>query len=327
MNKPIYRPPLLLGNGHIQTIFPVLFRTVPDVTYTRERISTRDNDFLDLDWSCQGSERLAVISHGLEGNTGRNYVKGMVRAVNLAGWDALAWNYRGCSGEPNRQLRSYHNGATDDLDWVIRHAAESRSYDQIALIGFSLGGNLTLVYLGRDTVHPNVSKAVVFSVPCDLAASARKLARPVNTIYMRRFLKDLHHKIKEKGKLISHPLLDDTGYEKIKDFKGFDDRYTAPMHGFKDAEDYWHSCSSLQFIESIQHPCLIINAVNDPFLARECFPVAQAENNPFVTLKTPASGGHVGFIAFNHSGRYWSEIQAAEFLDHEKGNCHVFSSL
>jgi predicted alpha/beta-fold hydrolase len=314
MNKPIYRPPLLLGNGHIQTIFPVLFRTVPDVTYTRERISTRDNDFLDLDWSCQGSERLAVISHGLEGNTGRNYVKGMVRAVNLAGWDALAWNYRGCSGEPNRQLRSYHNGATDDLDWVIRHAAESRSYDQIALIGFSLGGNLTLVYLGRDTVHPNVSKAVVFSVPCDLAASARKLARPVNTIYMRRFLKDLHHKIKEKGKLISHPLLDDTGYEKIKDFKGFDDRYTAPMHGFKDAEDYWHSCSSLQFIESIQHPCLIINAVNDPFLTRECFPVAQANNNPFVTLKTPASGGHVGFIDFNHGGRYWSEIQAAEFL-------------
>jgi predicted alpha/beta-fold hydrolase len=314
MNKPIYRPPLLLGNGHIQTIFPVLFRTVPDVTYTRERISTRDNDFLDLDWSCQGSERLAVISHGLEGNTGRNYVKGMVRAVNLAGWDALAWNYRGCSGEPNRQLRSYHNGATDDLDWVIRHAAESRSYDQIALIGFSLGGNLTLVYLGRDTVHPNVSKAVVFSVPCDLAASARKLARPVNTIYMRRFLKDLHLKIKEKGKLISHPLLDDTGYEKIKDFKGFDDRYTAPMHGFKNAEDYWHSCSSLQFIESIQHPCLIINALNDPFLTRECFPVAQANNNPFVTLKTPASGGHVGFIDFNHGGRYWSEIQAAEFL-------------
>ena len=314
MNKPIYLPPLLFGNGHIQTIFPVLFRTVQDVTYTRERISTWDNDFLDLDWSCQGSDRLAVISHGLEGNTGRNYVMGMVRAVNLAGWDALAWNYRGCSGEPNRQLRSYHNGATDDLDWVIRHAAESRSYDQIALIGFSLGGNLTLVYLGRDTVHPNVSKAVVFSVPCDLAASARKLARPVNTLYMRRFLKDLHHKITEKGKRLSHPLLDDTGYEKIKDFKGFDDRYTAPMHGFKDAEDYWHSCSSLQFIESIQHPCLIINAVNDPFLTRECFPVAQANNNPFVTLKTPASGGHVGFIDFNHGGRYWSEIQAAEFL-------------
>lgn len=327
MNKPIYRPPPLLGNGHVQTIFPVLFRTVSDVTYTRERISTWDNDFLDLDWSCRESDRLAVISHGLEGNTSRNYVKGMVRAMNLAGWDALAWNYRGCSGEPNRQLRSYHNGATDDLDWVIHHAADSRQYDQIALIGFSLGGNLTLVYLGRDRVHPTVSNAVVFSVPCDLAASARKLARPVNTIYMRRFLKDLHHKIKEKGKRLHHPLLDDKGYEKIKDFKGFDDRYTAPMHGFKDAEDYWHSCSSLQFIESIQHPCLIINAVNDPFLARECFPVAQAENNPFVTLKTPASGGHVGFIAFNHSGRYWSEIQAAEFLDHEKGNCHAFSSL
>ena len=182
MNNTSYHPPPLLGNGHVQTIFPVLFRTVSDVVYTRERISTWDSDFLDLDWSCRGSDRLAVISHGLEGNTGRDYVKGMVRAVNLAGWDALAWNYRGCSGEPNRLLCSYHNGATDDLDWVIRHAADSRPYDRIALIGFSLGGNLTLVYLGRDTVHPKVSKAVVFSVPCDLAASARKLARPFNNL-------------------------------------------------------------------------------------------------------------------------------------------------
>ena len=314
MKESTYCPPFLLGNGHVQTVLPVMYRSIHGVIYTRERISTWDNDFLDLDWSRTGSDRLAVISHGLEGNTCRAYVKGMVRAVNQAGWDALAWNYRGCSGEPNRQLRSYHNGATDDLAWVIGHAAASRPYEQIALIGFSLGGNLILVHLGRDTVHPKVSKAVVFSVPCDLEASARELARPVNTIYMRRFLKLLRHKITEKNKLLRHPVLDDTGYEKIRDFKGFDDRYTAPIHGFKNAEDYWHSCSSLQFIPSIQHPCAIINAVNDPFLPRECFPVAQAENNRHVTLQMPESGGHVGFIAFNPSGFYWSEMQAVALL-------------
>ncbi len=140
MNDNDYHPPLFLGNGHVQTIYPVLFRKVANVRYQRERITTPDDDFLDLDWSRTHSNRLAIISHGLEGNSTRSYVKGMVRAVNEAGWDALAWNYRGCSGEPNTQLRSYHNGATDDLAAVIDHAASTGSYTEIALIGFSLRG-------------------------------------------------------------------------------------------------------------------------------------------------------------------------------------------
>ncbi len=314
MNDNDYHPPLLFGNGHVQTIYPVLFRKVTDVRYVRERITTRDDDFLDLDWSRIHSKRLAVISHGLEGNSTRAYVKGMVRAVNQGGWDALAWNYRGCSGEPNTKLRSYHNGATDDLASVIDHAASTGRYTEIALIGFSLGGNLSLVYLGRDKVNHKVSKAITFSVPCDLEASAAVLARPSNKLYMKRFLIMLHQKIKDKMKLLPGAL-DDTGYDAIKNFKEFDDRYTAPIHGFKNAEDYWRKCASRQFIPEIKIPTLIINAINDPFLPKECFPVVEAGYNTHVTLEMPKSGGHVGFVSFNKEKIYWSEHQVTCFLN------------
>lgn len=314
MNHTPYSPPLLMGNGHVQTVFPVLFRKIKGLTYARERIITFDQDFLDLDWSCINTRRLAIISHGLEGNTTRAYVKAMAKALNQGGWDVLAWNYRSCSGEPNLLPRSYHNGATDDLAWVIDHARKKEKYQEIALVGFSLGGNLTLVHLGRDRVDPLVKKAVVFSVPCDLAASAEVLAKPVNSLYMKRFLILLHQKIKEKMRSMPGAL-DDTGYDRIRTFKEFDDRYTAPIHGFKDAHDYWEKCSSRQFIPHIQIPTLIINALNDPFLPRECFPVAEAGYNRNITLKMPESGGHVGFVSFNGTNRYWSEDQAVSFLN------------
>ena len=232
MTRTNYSPPFLFKNGHVQTIFPVVFRKVDSVVYKRERIETLDHDFLDLDWSCHGYGKLAVVSHGLEGNTTRAYVKGMVKALNDNGWDVLAWNYRSCSGEPNRLLRSYHNGATEDLAWVIDHAKKQNKYSQITLVGFSLGGNLSLVHLGRDNHDPIISKAVVLSVPCDLKACAKVLAKPSNTIYMKRFLSLLHQKIKAKMEIMPGALNDD-GYFKIKNFKDFDDRYTAPIHGFK----------------------------------------------------------------------------------------------
>lgn len=309
-----YIPPFLFGNGHIQTTFPVVFRKVHTVCYKRERITTPDNDFLDLDWSKKSHNRLAIISHGLEGSTDRTYVRGMVKAVNDNGWDALAWNYRSCSGEPNLRLRSYHNGVTDDLSFVINHAKQTVQYKEIALIGFSLGGNLTLLHLGRETPDPIVKKAIVFSVPCDLKASAKTLAKPINKLYMKRFLVLLHHKIKAKMKHLPGRI-DDKGYDAIKDFKAFDDRYTAPIHGFKDAEDYWKKCSSKPFIPDICVPTLIINAVNDPFLPKACFPVKESRSNRHVTLSLPTSGGHVGFVSFNRQKLYWSEKQAVTFLN------------
>lgn len=313
MNLHTYSPPLFFSNGHIQTLFPPVFRKVVGIHYKRERIQTPDGDFIDLDWSCHSGNHLAIISHGLEGNTDRAYVKGMAKALNDNGWDVLAWNYRSCSGTPNRKLHSYHNGVTHDLETVVRHAAK-KTGKKIALVGFSMGGNLSLLYLGREKVHPQVKKAIVFSVPCDLKSSAQTLATPLNTFYMKRFLIMLHQKIKEKKKIMPGRL-DDRGYHKIKTFKQFDDRYTAPLNGFKNAEDYWRKCSSKPFIPKIIVPTLIINAQNDPFLPQGCFPVDEVRKNKNVHLMMPESGGHVGFIAFNKDNLYWSEKQAVEFFD------------
>ncbi len=309
-----YTPPWGMDNGHIQSVFASMCRKM-DINglYQRERVNTPDGDFLDLDWARRKSTTLVIISHGLEGNTHRPYVTGMARAVNGMGWDALAWNYRSCSGEPNRYLRSYHNGVTEDLSFVIDHALNRGRYQSVYLVGFSLGGNLTLVHLGRDTVHPAVKKAVVFSVPCDLATSAGVLARPSNRIYMERFLRKLRKKIRAKMRLMPGKI-DDHGYEQIKDFKGFDDRYTAPLHGFLDAEDYWEKSSSLQFIPHIRVPTLIVSALDDPFLSPACYPVKAAEENSRITLEMPRSGGHVGFVAFNKTCEYWSEKRAMAFL-------------
>jgi predicted alpha/beta-fold hydrolase len=313
-----YQAPLLFSNGCLQTVYPSLARKLDADLYQRERIDTPDDDFLDLDWSRVGSNKLVILSHGLEGNTHRPYMVGMARMMNRTGWDALAWNYRACSGEINRQLRMYHNGCIDDLDCVVQHTLKSRAYDTVVLIGFSLGGNLTLMYLGSmgSKLDRRIQRSVVFSVPCDLKAGALELAKPKNYLYMQQFLVSLHEKIKRKMERMPDRINDD-GYDRIKTFKEFDDRYTAPINGFKDAEDYWAKCSSDQFIPEIRIPTLLVNAQDDPFLAGGCYPVQKAEQSNYVHLEMPRSGGHVGFVQFNEDGSYWSENRAVEFLGQE----------
>ncbi len=311
-----YTPPPLLAGGHRLTIYPSLFRRVNEVSYRRIRINTPDDDFLDIDLSTVNSERLVIISHGLEGNSERPYVKGMVRAVNRAGADALAWNFRSCGGEMNRQLRFYHSGAYDDLETVIAFAVSLQCYKRIDLVGFSMGGNQILLYLAlrKSKVPSELLSAVVFSVPVDLAASAFQLARPANTIYMRRFMRHLREKIRLKARRFPDRL-DISNLNKMKTFLDFDDRYTAPIHGFKDARDYWARCSSLQQIPKIEHPACLVNALDDPFLSRSCFPFEQAKKNPHFVLLTPQHGGHVGFVSFNGDKLYWSEYLALKLLN------------
>ena len=310
-----YQVPLLFRSGHFQTVYATLCRKGPDVDYRRERIDTPDGDFLDLDWSWKDSRRLVVISHGLEGHSRRAYVRGMVRAANRRQMDALAWNFRGCGGTPNRLLRMYHNGAIDDLHQVVCHAAATGRYDGIFLVGFSMGGNLTLLYLGKQSaeVPCQVRGAVTFSVPCDLTDAARELDKKANALYMKRFLRMLHQKIKAKQHFFPE-MLDDTGYHRIRTFRAFDDRYTAPIHGFADAGDYWRKCSCRPWLGSIRLPALIVNALDDPFLAGGCYPRRECRRNPSLTLETPRHGGHVGFVAFNGDGSYWSEQRAIRFF-------------
>jgi predicted alpha/beta-fold hydrolase len=308
-----HKSPRYLFNGHLQTILPSTLRRLPPVTYLRERIITPDQDFLDLDWSRVNSGTLVVLSHGLEGDTNRPYMKGMVQAMNNAGWDALAWNFRSCSGEPNHLLRSYHMGAVEDLDLVVRHALKTGSYQTVYLVGFSMGGNLTLNYLGQwpTQVPAQVSRAAVFSVPCHMKSACLQLAKPANRIYMKRFLRSLHEKLKEKAQRFD---LDLANYKKITTFEEFDDRYTAPLHGFKNAADYYERCSSVAHLHRIRIPTLLVNALNDPFLSQECFPVEQAQQNPNFYLEMPKDGGHVGFSENFLKGHYYSERRAVAFL-------------
>jgi predicted alpha/beta-fold hydrolase len=195
---------------------------------------------------------------------------------------------------------------------VIDHAIDRKHYKQIFLVGFSLGGNITLKFLGEKPPRPEIKKAVAISVPIDLRTSCEKISSPSNRIYSNRFLKSLKSKVTAKAGSMSG--LDVQGIDRIRSLKEFDDRYTAPLHGFRDAIDYYTRCSSLFFLEAIRTPALIVNTLNDPFLSPECFPSDLLKDHPSVTLEILLRGGHVGFTQFNKNGLYWSEQRAFEFI-------------
>lgn len=308
-----YQAPAVLFHPHLETIYPSLFRSVTLAPYQRERITTPDDDFLDLDWLTASSNKLVIISHGLEGNSDRAYMKGMAKHFFSHGFDALAWNYRGCSGEMNRQKRFYHSGATDDLDVVVQHAL-SKGYEEITLVGFSLGGNLTLKYLGEQKRDARIKKSITFSVPLNLHTSCLKISTPANWMYSDRFLKSLKKKVLEKAAHRTDIDTDNLG--SITTLQAFDDQYTSLLHGYKDAIDYYTQCSAIRFVEHISIPSLIVNALNDPFLSAECFPVDLLAKHPCVKLEIPLRGGHVGFTQFNKKGLFWSEERALHFATH-----------
>lgn len=342
-----------MWNGHLQTIIPSLFRKV-QVTYVRERIETPDDDFLDLDWSFSLGVRseelevrmanrtsepasattdaqalltprssllapekpLVILSHGLEGSSGSSYLAGMVRHLTKHGFDCLAWHYRSCSGELNRQQRFYHIGETGDLHFIIQHAL-SKGYQTIYLMGFSAGGNVTLKYIGEQgqLLHPSVKKAVVFSVPVHLMGSASRLERWDSLVYNYRFNRTLKRKILQKASLMPG-VFPTEAVAKARNIREFDNLFTAPMNGFKDVTDYYTRSSSLQFIPTIAIPTLLVNAKNDPFLSPECFPEALARELPNVWMEFPEEGGHCGFPSRKEGiqGTYWSEERALHFL-------------
>ena len=311
ITESTYCSPKWLIGGHAQTIHPTL-RRVPTLTPASERMELEDGDFLDLNWIATGKNKLAILCHGLEGSARSRYMRGMAIALMKRGWDVLAWNFRDCSEEPNRLLTSYHSGKTDDLELVIQHAIAKRQYDRIDLVGFSLGGNLILKYIGErgDQIHPILHRAVAISAPCELACSSHELSKWQNRIYMQRFLKTLRAKIRVKHVRFPESL-NVSGISKIKNFSQFDDRFTAPIHGFESAVDYWTRNSSRQYLSSINIPTLLINAANDPFLGPTCYPFEEAETNSLFFLEVPSQGGHVGF---GGGEEYWSEKRASEFL-------------
>lgn len=291
-----FKNPFYLFTADLETIVPAVFRKVEGVTYFRERITTPDQDFLDLDWSGpkKVSDSLIIISHGLEGDSYRPYVLGLVKALKCLKADVLAWNFRGCSGELNKIQRFYHSGETEDLNQVIQYTL-TKGYKKIILIGFSIGGNITLKYLGENRKYPReLITAIAVSVPCHLASTAKHLAKFRSKIYMSRFMVSLSKKIKEKEKIFPGTYQIEK-LSAIKTFLEFDTLFTAPINGFQNAEEYWKKSSSIFYLNNIQIPTLIINAKNDPFLTPECFPKKEAEENKNISLEITEKGGHCGF--------------------------------
>jgi len=312
-----YHPPLIFRNGHVATIYSAKFRPAPFLNQTRERIILSDGDFLDIDWSYpkSTSRKLTILLHGLEGNAQRPYIIGQARVLNASGWDVAAINFRGCSGESNLSYQSYNAGKTGDLKEVIDQILERDLYDEINLLGFSLGGNLLLKYLGERLDVPfQIKKAVAISTPLSLKGSLESLEKPENWVYRRTFLNTLREKYKLKMRDFPDRM-SVSEYEKITSLMEFDNIYTAPAHGFKDALDYYEKNSSLQFLPNITIPLYILNALNDSFLSSECYPADLAKKMPNLYFEMSRYGGHVGFHKSNTL--YYSEQRALEFLSED----------
>ena len=314
-----YRVPnFLFKNRHINTIYPSQIRKVKGVHYDRERITTPDDDFIDLDWLSASDERVVLLCHGLEGDSNRQYVKGMAKYFWQQGWSVCAYNYRGCSGEPNRQIRAYHSGATDDLECVIQHVLQKK-YTTLVLIGFSLGGNLVLKYAGENgiNIHHEIKKVVALSAPCHLESSSEVIQQPQNWLYMKRFSRKLREKILAKKDLLIEHNFDYYNLIKAEKFEVFDELFTSKAHGFDNRIDYYTRCSSVQFLPQIAVPTLLINAEDDPFLSPKCYPVDIAKGHQYFHLEMPQYGGHLGFMTFNKDNVLWSEQRVFEFINDE----------
>ena len=315
-----YNPKYFFRSKHFNTVYRTLFHNFT-IAYKRKRLELQDGDFIDLDFSSVNSNQIVIVLHGLEGSANSNYVKSVTHVLNKNNYDVVALNFRGCSGEPNRLLSSYHSGKTDDVISVIHFLEENYHYKSYNLIGFSLGGNVTLKYLGEmgNQISPKVKSAATISVPCDLKGSSESIAKFWNRLYMQRFLISLKKKSHIKLKQFPESFLGKEVIDKVKNFYDFDNMYTAPAHGFVSAFDYWEKSSSKQFIEGIKVPTLLITAGDDPFLSSSCIPVQEAKNNKNFLLEITKHGGHVGFNGnFSQSSGLWLENRIVEFFKDHK---------
>ena len=314
MQIPSYRPHFLLRNGNANTIFSDVKRNNhKPFPYTRKRLETPDGDFLDVDYYRGGNPRIAYILHGLESSSQGSYVVGMAHLLKSRGWDIAAINYRSCSGEINRTKRIYYAGATDDVDFVLRDFVEE--YQEVAMLGFSFGGSLTLRYAGEQKaqLHPHIKVLTAVSVPLDLAACSDRLDNlSSNFVYKRIFLQSFREKVRAK----SHQFPDTFHEAKLKEVKtifDFDNIFTGPLHGFPTAEAYYEGCSSMTLIPHIQRPTLILNAQDDPFLAKGDYR-PYVEPNPFIHMPEIPYGGHVGF-SYLTRGYNWMQNVVSDWME------------
>jgi predicted alpha/beta-fold hydrolase len=305
-----FKPAWWLPGPHLQTLWPTLARNGVKVTLTRERLELPDGDFIDLDWSDNKGGPIVLILHGLEGSADSPYARGMLRVISQHGWRGVVMHFRGCSGEPNRLLRAYHSGETEDVAKVVQILRAREASTPLAVLGFSLGGNVLLKWLGESGAENPLTAAVAVSVPLELAKSSQRLQKGFSRFYQWHLLKSLREKMHAKAHLQK---LSDVS--KLRSIKEFDDKITAPMNGFKNAEEYYLKSSSRQFLKKISVPTLLIQSKDDPFLTPDVIPEL-SELSTSVRLEVTERGGHVGFVAGKTPWRanYWLEERIPKFL-------------
>ena len=307
-----YTPGFFLRNGHINSMYPYFFRKQPEPNYCRKRIFTPDKDFLDIDFTKVGSRKVALLCHGLEGDSNSQYIIALSRLLSQNGWDTAALNYRSCSGEMNWGKTLYHSGATHDIHTTLLYL--EKYYDSIDIIGYSLGGNLTMKYLGEDParVSPKVRTGIAVSAPIDLDSASVTISRLSNWHYNKNFRIHLGKKVIGKNKQYPE-LFDLNPLQFIRTLMDFDRHYTAPVHGFEDEMDYYLKAKAIQFMPNVRVPSLLINSKDDPFLSKECYPKEMLEAHEFIYYIEPDYGGHCGFVT---EGRefYWVEEKILWFL-------------
>ena len=314
--KSDFSPTLPFKNGHFNTMYRPLF-TKDICSYTRKRITTWDADFIDLDFSFVGSKTLVLLIHGLEGSSKSRYIASTSNHLNNKGLDTVCFNLRSCSGEDNLLLSTYHSGKTEDVAFVIAHLLENYNYDNIVLVGFSLGGNLTLKYLGeyQEKLSSRVKGGVAISVPVNITSAEQEMDKIKNKLYVEIFFKTLKNKILEKAHKFPEYRLNQDKLFKATKFKHLEKLYTVPVFGFESPEDYWIKASSKPYLSKIDRPTLLVNAKDDTFLSPACFPTKAALQSKNFYLEITDYGGHCGFIqSFKPQENTWLEKRISSFI-------------
>ncbi len=312
--KSRFRSAWWLPGAHFQTVWSTFFRHRPEVSLETERVTLDDGDFIELAWLGKDADLpVVLILHGLEGSVDSPYSKGLMRRLNQAGFAVCFFHFRGCSGELNHRDRSYHSGDTGDLQQVIHHIYLQDQREVYALVGFSLGGNVMLKWLGEAGEATPVQRAVAISVPFVLDDAARRMNHGLSRFYQRHLLSRLHKKYQEKFSRRPSPLKVDV--TRLNTFFKFDDQVTAPLHGFAGVDEYYQRSSSRQYIPKIRVPTLLLHANDDPFMYPTTVPDA-SELSPTVTLELSAAGGHVGFVGGRWPWRasYWVDERVVSWL-------------
>lgn len=287
-------PAWWLRNRHLQTIIPNTFRPLPRQALRRERIELPDGDFVDADWTTGNNGPVVILLHGLEGSRDSRYAAWMLKRLDDAGYRGVILHFRSCSGEPNRKASAYHSGHTEDFNYFLDLLRNREPTARVAAIGYSLGGNALLKWLGEKGCASTLETAVAVSVPFRLDQCSRAVNRGFSRVYQRHLLRRMLRTARKKLQII-HAAGHRPDLDAIRNFRDFDDALTAPLHGFENAEDYYARCSSAGFLWRIATPTLVLHASDDPFMTPDTVP-REAELSRAVTLELSDHGGHVGFV-------------------------------